>query len=161
MKVRDIMTREVVAADPQTSVDLVARLMAGKGLSRIPVVEGRARGRHRHRIGPDRPQQPARPPAFFQVLDGRIPLETPGHYRKCLQHMLGTQLRDVMTTAVVTVGPEEDVETLAELMVARRVNPVPVVEDGRLVGIVSRADIVALMARDIEGEGQTEPQDSR
>jgi CBS domain-containing protein len=43
-------------------------------------------------------------------------------------------------------------ETLAELMVKRRVNPVPVVEDGRLVGIVSRSDIIRMMSRDLESE---------
>jgi CBS domain-containing protein len=47
----------------------------------------------------------------------------------------------------VTIGPEAALEELAELMVARRVNPVPVVAEGRLAGIVSRADIVRLMAR--------------
>src|SRR3972149_11748393 len=78
------------------------------------------------------------PPAFFQLLDGRIPLETPAHYRKRLQHMLGTQARDVMTEKVVSVGPEEEMETLAELMVKRGVNPVPVVEAGRGGGVGRR-----------------------
>jgi CBS domain-containing protein len=53
-----------------------------------------------------------------------------------------------MTEDVVTIGPEEDVETLATLMEKRKVNPIPVVEAGRLVGIVSRADVVRLMARE-------------
>jgi CBS domain-containing protein len=88
------------------------------------------------------------PPAFFQILDGRIPLETPGHYKNRLQHMLGTQARDVTTEPVVTIGPDEEVETLAALMVKRRANPLPVVEAGRLVGVVSRADVIRLMARD-------------
>jgi CBS domain-containing protein len=58
-----------------------------------------------------------------------------------------------MTEKVVTVGPDEDLEALAELMVKQRVNPVPVVEDGRLVGIVARSDIIAMMARDIDATG--------
>jgi CBS domain-containing protein len=61
--------------------------------------------------------------------------------------MLGTLARDVMTEPVVTIGPEEDAEALAALLVKRGVNPVPVVEEGRLVGVVSRADVVRLMAR--------------
>ena len=153
MKVRDIMTTEVVVAHPDTSVNLVARLMAGRDISGIPVVEDG------HVVGIvtelDLIVRNTRlePPAFFQILDARIPLETPAHFRERLQHMLGTLARDVMTEKVVTVGPEEDLEGLAELMVKRRVNPVPVVESGRLVGIVSRSDIIRMMARDLESTG--------
>jgi CBS domain-containing protein len=132
-------------------VNVVAQLMAGKGLSGVPVVEaGRVVGIVTELDLIVRNTR-LEPPAFFQILDGRIPLETPDHYRKRLQHMLGTLVRDVMTEKVVTIGPDADLEALAELMVKRGVNPVPVVEEGRLVGIVSRADIVALMARDLEG----------
>ena len=67
-----------------------------------------------------------------------------------MRHMLGTTARDVMTEPVVTVGPDEPVEELAEVLVKQRVNPVPVVEDGALVGIVSRADIIEMMAHDFE-----------
>lgn len=153
MKVRDIMTTEVVTAEPETSVNLVAQLMDRGGLSGVPVVDGAGR-----LVGIVTEvdlivrNQRLEPPAFFQLLDGRIPLETPGHYRKHLQHMLGTHARDVMTEKVVSVGPDEEVEALAELMVKKSVNPVPVVENDRLLGIVSRADIIRMMARDLSGE---------
>jgi CBS domain-containing protein len=150
MKVRDVMTREVVAAHPDTTVNLVARLMADKAISGIPIVEdGRVVGIVTELDLIVRNTR-LEPPAFFALLDARIPLETPGHYRERLRHMLGTLARDVMTEKVVTVGPDEDLEALAELMVKRRVNPVPVVEDGRLAGIVARSDIIAMMARDID-----------
>jgi CBS domain-containing protein len=153
MKVRDVMTREVVAAHHDTTVNLVARLMADKAISGIPIVEdGRVVGIVTELDLIVRNTR-LEPPAFFALLDARIPLETPGHYRERLRHMLGTLARDVMTEKVVTVGPDEDLEALAELMVKRRVNPVPVVEDGRLVGIVARSDIIAMMARDIDATG--------
>ena len=150
MKVREIMTTDVAVATPETSVNAIARLMDGRAITGVPVVD--AAGQVVSIVTElDLILRNTRlePPAFFQVLDGRIPLETPGHYRKRLQHMLGTLARDVMTEKVVTIGPEEDVEALAELMVKRRVNPVPVVEGGRLVGIVSRADIIRMMAREL------------
>jgi len=90
------------------------------------------------------------PPAFFALLDARIPLETPAHYQERMRHMLGTLARDVMTEKVVSIGPDEELESLAEIMVKQRVNPLPVVEDDRLVGIVSRSDIIAMMARDLD-----------
>jgi CBS domain-containing protein len=153
MKIRDIMTTEVVVAHPDTSVNLVARLMSGRGISGVPVVD------HGKVVGIvtelDLILRNTRlePPAFFQLLDARIPLETPGHYRERLRHMLGTEARDVMTEEVVTAAPDDDLEALADLMVKRRKNPVPVVDGDRLVGIVSRSDIIAMMARDIETGG--------
>jgi CBS domain-containing protein len=52
---------------------------------------------------------------------------------------------------VETIGPDAAVEDLAELMVKRRFNPVPVVDaEGNLIGIVSRADLVDMMAEQLE-----------
>lgn len=150
MKVSQIMTSDVVVAAPDTSVNAIAKLMDARRISGVPVVD-----REGHVVGIvselDLIVRNARlePPAFFQLLDGRIPLETPAHYKKRLQHMLGTQARDVMSEQVVTIGPDQDAEALADLMVKRRVNPVPVVEGDRLVGIVSRADIIRMMAREL------------
>lgn len=148
-RVEDIMTSEVAFVHPDDSVSRIARLMHDKAISAIPVVD---EGRRVLGIVTDvdliARNTRIDPPAFFPLLDGRIPLETPNHFKRRIQHMVGNKARDVMTEDVMTVGPEEDVEALAELMVKRRVNAVPVVEGGRLVGIVARADVIRWMARD-------------
>ena len=153
MKVRDIMTTEVVVAHPDTSVNLVARLMAGRDISGIPVVEDGGLVGIVTELDLIVRNTRLEPPAFFALLDARIPLETPSHYRERIRHMLGTLARDVMTEKVVSIGPDEELESLAEIMVKQRVNPLPVVEDGRLVGIVSRSDIIGMMARDLDEQG--------
>jgi len=153
MKVRDIMTTEVVVAHPDTSVNLVARLMAGRDISGVPVVEDSRLVGIVTELDLIVRNTRLEPPAFFALLDARIPLETPGHYRERIRHMLGTLARDVMTEKVVVIGPDEELESLAAVMVKQRVNPLPVVEEGRLVGIVSRSDIIAMMARDLDEEG--------
>jgi CBS domain-containing protein len=150
MNVRDIMTAEVVVANPDTSVNLIARLMAGRDISGVPVVENGGVVGIVTELDLIVRNTRLEAPAFFAILDARIPLETPAHFRERLRHMLGTLVRDVMTEKVVTIGPDEALEALAELMVKRRVNPVPVVEDGRLIGIVSRSDIIGMMAHDLE-----------
>jgi CBS domain-containing protein len=58
----------------------------------------------------------------------------------------GLTARDVMTTAVISVTEHTDVADVRQLLVDRRIRRVPVVAGGRLVGIVSRSDVVALMA---------------
>jgi CBS domain-containing protein len=154
MKVRDIMTTDVVTVRRDTSVNDIAKLMGERDISGIPVVD-----EAHHVLGIvtelDMIVRNTRleMPAFVQVLDlARIPLERPGHYRDRLRHMLGTHAADIMTENVVTIGPDDEVEDLAEVMVKRRFNPVPVVENRVLVGIVSRADLIRMMARELESE---------
>jgi len=150
VRVRDLMTPGVFTVRTDTSVNEVARLMSQKDVSGVPVLDADDRvvgiiteldlivRNGRLEI-----------PAFLQLFDAVIPLELPGHLSTRLRHMLGTRAEDVMTREVRTVGPDTEVEDLVDLMVKRRVNPVPVVEDGRLVGIVSRHDLVRMMATDI------------
>jgi CBS-domain-containing membrane protein len=153
MKVREIMTTDVAVAGLATPVSEIARMMDDRDVSGVPVVD-----ESRRVLGLvtdlDLIVRNTRldPPLFFQLLDARIPLETPGHYRKRLRHMLGTEARDVMSEEVVTIGPDEDGEALAALFLKSRANPIPVVEDGLLVGIVSRADLLRLMGRETPDE---------
>jgi CBS domain-containing protein len=152
MKVRDIMTKEVLTVKPNASVNEVAKLMGARDVSGVPVVddEGRVVGIITELdliVRNTRLEMPR----FIEVLDwGRIPLERPGHAQERLKHILGTEARDVMTPKVVMIEQDAEVEELAELMVKRRVNPVPVVENERLVGIVSRADLIDMMAAELE-----------
>jgi CBS domain-containing protein len=154
MKVREIMTTDVITVRRDTAVNDIAKLMSERDISGIPVVDDA-----NHVVGIvtelDMIMRNTRleMPAFVQVLDlARIPLERPGHYRDRLRHMLGTHAADIMTESVVTIRPEAEAEELAEVMVKRRVNPIPVVQDDVLVGIVSRADLIRMMAHTFENE---------
>jgi len=150
MHVRDLMTAKVFTVHTDTAVSDVARLMATHGISGVPVLDAKDRlagivteldlivrnGR-------------LEMPVFLQIFDSVVPLELPSHLTTRLRHMLGTHAEDVMTHDVHSVTPDADLEVLVDLMVKRHVNPVPVVEDGRLVGIVSRSDLVRMMATDL------------
>lgn len=150
MLVSELMTREVATVRTDTSVNDVARLMSQKGVSGVPVLDAQDQvvgivteldlivRNGRLEI-----------PAFLQIFDFVLPLELPGHLRDHLRHMLGTRAEDVMTKDIHTVAPTTTVEDLVHQMVSRRANPVPVIEQGRLVGIVSRSDLVRMMATDI------------
>ena len=153
MKVRDLMTRDVISVRRETSVNEVAKLMHRHAVSGLPVLGDRGEiagiiteldlivrnGR-------------LEMPLFLQIFDASIPLELPGHLRHRLRHALGTRAEDVMTPGVHSVGPDAGVEELVKLMVGSGANPVPVVEHGELVGIVSRSDIIRMMSAEL-GEG--------
>ncbi len=148
--VRDIMTRDIVKVMPDTSVSEIALLMSQHRISGVPVVDEQDRvlgvvteldmivRNTRFKL-----------PAFFTLLNATIYLETPAHLKERLHHMLGLTAREIMSEKVMTVTTDASIEDLAELMVGQRGNPIPVVENGRLAGIVSRSDIVRWMAKGV------------
>jgi CBS domain-containing protein len=148
--VRDIMTRDIVKVMPDTSVSEIALLMSQHRISGVPVVDEQDRvlgvvteldmivRNTRFKL-----------PAFFTLLNATIYLETPAHLKERLHHMLGLTAREIMSQKVMTVTADASIEDLAELMVGQRANPIPVVENGRLAGIVSRSDIVRWMAKGV------------
>lgn len=144
--VRDLMTADAVTVTQDASIVQVARLMNQHGITGLPVVDGNDRV-----IGMITDHDlivrntKIEAPRFLPFLEGQIPLESPGHFRRRLLRMVGTTAKDVMSDDVETIGPDEDVETLAERMIGERLKILPVVEDTRLVGVVTRADVIRWM----------------
>ena len=147
-RVRDIMTKDVVSVGPEASVSEIARLMWERSISGVPIVN-----ENREVLGMvtelDLVVRNTRfkLPGFFTLLDATIYFETPAHIRERLKHILGVTAGEIMSHPAATIAADATIEELAELMVDRHVTPVPVVENSMLVGIVSRADIVRLMAQ--------------
>ncbi len=146
-RVDKIMTTEVIKIGADTKVSEIAMLMSEYDISGVPVVDD-----NDHVLGIvtelDMIVRNTRfkLPNFIMILDIMLYLETPHHYQERLEHVLGTTAKEIMSHPVVTIAPNATIEELAELMVQRKMNPIPVVEDERLVGIVSRSDIIRLMA---------------
>src|SRR5258706_15272547 len=137
------MTRPVITAYEDTPVDQIARLMLSNDVSGIPIVD-----RNGGLVGivteADLVVQNANVhfPTFLQILDARIYLTNTRDFEEELRRALGTVASDTMTRHVLTVGPDNDISDAATLMADKRVNPVPVVDGGQLVGIISRSDII-------------------
>jgi len=153
MKASEIMTREVIAVQPDTPVSEIARLLNRSDVSGVPVVDPNGtvvgiiteldlilRNARLHF------------PTYIRILDSIIYLQDPRRYRQDLQRALGTTAEEIMTREVISITPDTDVEDIATLMVEKRVNPIPILEGKRLVGIISRADLIRLMVHDLEEE---------
>ncbi len=120
MRVRDIMTPDPAWCTPDTSARETAVLMRDHDCGSIPVVESQQRKRLVGTVTD-------RDLAVRGLAAGKGP-ETP--------------VRELLTASPVTCGPDDEVEIVREVMVARLVRRVPVVDtDGQLVGIVAQADI--------------------
>lgn len=144
---RDIMTAEPVTIAPDVSVTEAAHLMSERRIGALPVVDGD------RLVGfvteGDLIMQDARVhfPTYLSLLGGYV--FAPGaadRFESSLRKAVGARVRDVMTEDPITVTPEALASDVATLLVDRDISRVPVVDDGRLVGIVSKSDIVRMLA---------------
>jgi CBS domain-containing protein len=147
MLARDLMTREVITVNRETTVKEVARLLLEHKISGLPVVdkENRVIGivSEGDLIYQDKKLHT---PAFLEILGGIIYLENPNRLGQDLIKMTAVKVGDLMTTRVYTVREDAKLEDIATIMVEKKVNRIPVVDGaGRLAGIISRQDLVKAM----------------
>ena len=156
---RDLMTVEVVTVPPDMAVTALAQLLAGRCISAAPVTDtdGRLLGivteadlLRRLAGAEDSPQ------GWLRGLVSSADRQATQYART---H--GMEARDVMTTDLVTVGPDATAEQCAHLMEQRSVKRLPVVEDGRLIGIVSRADLLRAVLAPPRVAIKQQPRDER
>jgi len=144
MRAKDVMTTDVVTITPQTTIAEIAAILIERRFSGLPVVEqGRVVGivsegdlLRCHEIGTDR----KRPGSWWLRLLRGDP--RPADYVK--SHAV--HAADVMTREVISVSEQEPVAAIAILLGEGRIKRVPVLRDGRLVGIVTRANLVQALA---------------
>jgi CBS domain-containing protein len=143
MKVADLMTGDVVTATPEMPLKAAARLLAKRGVSGMPVIDD-----ERHVLG-----VLSEADVLAKEVDGRRQsnvllrfLEGPPADDRFDALTVG----EAMTAPAIVIDPQRPVTEVATLLLAEGVNRLPVVADGVLVGIVTRADLVRAFARDDE-----------
>jgi CBS domain-containing protein len=145
MTVADVMTRDMVSVSTATPVSEIAGVLAGKRISAVPVVgaDGRLVGIvsesdliRRAEIGTERRR------SWWHKVFADISAEAADYVRA---H--GRKARHVMTPRVVTATEDMTLADIADVMEKRRLKRLPVVRGNRLVGIVSRSDLVKAVAR--------------
>ena len=127
MQVRDLMNPSVVSITPQESASLAARLLSRHNLGALPVCgnDGGLRG---------------------IVTDRDIVLRCVAAEEDPAQ----TLVRDIMTRGCASISPHEDCRAATRLMARQQVRRLPVVEEGKLVGIISLADLARSQRFDME-----------
>jgi len=144
MKATDIMTARVVTARPDVGVAALAVLMADNGISAVPIVD--ARGRVVGIVSEGdlmrRGETATERRRGWWLRTFAEPETLAAEYVKA--H--GRKAADVMTRDVVTVTEETPVADIVDLLERHRIKRVPVLSDGKLVGIVSRANLVRALA---------------
>ena len=143
--VAQVMTRNVITVGPETPLRDVARLMTDHGISGVPVVEqGRVLGILSEADIVAKERGPVVSHGRLATWLARSPK------RADLERFEARTAADAMTSPAITIDSWHTTADAAALMLDRRVHRLPVLKEGRLVGIVSRADLVGAFARSDE-----------
>lgn len=144
VRVREVVNDEWPVLGPQQTVEEAMKLFVIRNISGAPVLRGDelvgmvTEGDLIFR------DAEVEAPGVLDLLGGLVPLGSWREYREELIKSTGVTVEQVMTTEVVTVSPDDTISEAATVMAERRKKLLPVLESGTLVGVISRADILAL-----------------
>ena len=144
LRVGEIMQTDWPTLGPEQTVEDAIKLFAESGISAAPVVEdGRLAGivTEGDLIFQD---AEIKAPGFLDILGGVIPLGNWDEYRQEAIKSAGVTVGEVMTREVFTIGPDASLAEAATIMAEEKIKLLPVAEEGRLRGVVTRMDILTL-----------------
>jgi CBS-domain-containing membrane protein len=144
MKAKDVMVSKVITTHPRALVSEVSRLLVDNDVSALPVVdeEGRVVGViseadliRREEIGTEK-----RRPMWLEAV-------TPGaKLADEFTHSHGKRVEELMSSELISASEDASLGEIASLLEKHRIKRVPILKDGRLVGIVSRSNLVQALA---------------
>lgn len=148
VKVADIMAEKVITVGPETPYHEIVTLLLDHDISGLPVVDGEGTV-----LGIVSEADLITKEAYEDPSDGRarhlgvIRDHIMGRETDWIRKSAGRTARELMTSPVQTVAPTDDLASAARLMLEKHLKRLPVVADGRLVGIVARHDLLRPFAR--------------
>jgi len=148
--VRDIMDSSPASVSPDASVEEVVRTMREHELPGVPVVDGDGRCvgivTEADLVLPD-DQGDLHIPHYVNLFGGTVFLEPFGRFEQRLRKAFASNAADMMTADPDVVSPDTSIREAARLIHESGHNRLPVVEDGRLVGVVTRVDLLGALAQ--------------
>ena len=140
---KDIMTTDVITISPETEIAQAAQLLLTNRINGVPVVNEAGELVGILCQSDLIIQQKNIPiPSLFTLLDGFIPLTPSKKIEKEVEKIAATTVEDAMTANPVTVNPDTGIEEVAAFMVEKNYHTLPVVDAGKLVGIVGKEDVL-------------------
>ncbi|MBA4371300.1 MAG: hypothetical protein C0402_00380 [Thermodesulfovibrio sp.] len=140
---RDIMNTEVISVTPETTVEELGRLFVDKGISGAPVLD--AEGRLYGIVTENdliRQNRRFHIPTVFRLFDAFITLEGTSSIEEEIRLMSASKVSDICTRQVVTVAPDASLQDVATIMSDRGVHLIPVLQDGKLSGVIGKIDLI-------------------
>ena len=143
----DIMTKEIHTVHPDTEIIALAKKFVEYNVNAMPVVDdaGKLVGMVTQTDLVEQ-DKPLHIPTVISLFDWVIYLESPKKFTEEVRKVTARRVAEICGRDVVTCAPEDSVPTIANLMVDNKIHLVPVLSDGRMVGVVSRLDIIRSMS---------------
>jgi CBS domain-containing protein len=149
MLARDVMTRNVISVGPEEKVERAARLLVDNRISGLPVVDN-----EKHILGIITEKDlmikasELKVPFYITLFDSVILLDNPIRFNNNLKKYTASRVKEAMTAKVIVVDEDTPVTEIVTIMQNKKVNRVPVVRHDKLVGIITRNDILKSMVRE-------------
>jgi CBS-domain-containing membrane protein len=144
---KDIMSREVITVGMQTSVSELAEILWKNRISGVPVLDdnGRVVSVVTESDLIDQTKK-IHIPTMISILDSVIFLESSKKTEKEIKKMAGNKVLDICSMELVSVSEDTGLDEIATIMAEKNVHTLPVIHDGRLVGVIGKSDIIRSMA---------------
>jgi CBS-domain-containing membrane protein len=148
---KDIMTKDVVTVKAETSIEELSSLLVKNQISGVPVVDdaGTLYGIVTENDLISRNKR-LHIPTVISFLDAAIYLESSKKFEEEVKRMAATKVGDICARKVVTITEDTTVVDIATIMADKKVHLLPVVKNGKVVGIVGKRDVVKAVARQTE-----------
>jgi len=148
--VSNVMTVDVLTFRPEDNIGDAMTGLVDRGIDAAPVVDAEGAVVGIISTGDLIVQETQlHVPTVISLLGATLELPSAKrHFEEDLRRALGSTVSDVMTPDPITIGPDATVEDAATALHEHQVSRLPVVDEGRLVGIVARTDILRAIIRD-------------
>lgn len=145
-KARDIMTKEVLTVTPATTVTELALLLSANSISGAPVLDssGTLLGVVTESDLIDQKKK-IHIPTVVTILDSVFYLENPDKMEQEMKKIAGSTVDDIYTKSPRTVDEDTLIDEIATIMSEKNVHTLPVMRDGRLVGVIGKRDIITTL----------------
>ena len=144
---KDIMSKDVITVGLQTSVSELAEILWKNRISGVPVLDenGDVVSVVTESDLIDQTKK-IHIPTMISILDSVIFLESSKKTEKEIKKMAGNTVQDICSMELVSVKEDTGLDEIATIMAEKKVHTLPVVQDGKLIGVIGKSDIIRSMA---------------
>ncbi|MBG0789319.1 MAG: CBS domain-containing protein [Desulfovibrionaceae bacterium] len=139
---KDIMSTDCITLTPDTDITQAAKILLDKNINGAPVMDGETVVGVLCQSDLVAQQKRITIPSFFTLLDGVFPLSSHEDLEKEITKIAATKVSEAMTQSPTSVAPDASIEDIATLMANKKLYTLPVIDNGALVGVVGKEDVL-------------------
>ncbi|ADU62753.1 MAG: CBS domain-containing protein [Pseudodesulfovibrio sp.] len=148
LKAKDIMTAKCITLTPDTDIATAARVLLENKINGAPVIDEKGTV-----VGVlcqadlVAQQKKITLPSFFTLLDGVFPLSSHDELEREITKIAALKVAEAMTAAPTVIAPDTGIDDIATMMANKKLYTLPVLDNGRLVGVVGKEDVLKTLLK--------------